>query len=147
VLGTGLGSIVNVLDSKGAYPRFTLVEIDKLVLNWAMEVLSAGKSEIVPVCSDALIFMERNQAEYDLVFIDIFNGRIVPEFATDIPFLTQCRSALAPGGRLVLNYIINDQRKWDIVSKQFAEVFPVHQVLNNGINRILITDAHEKSRN
>ena len=145
-LGTGLGSIVNVFAAKKTYPRFTLVEIDKLVLGWAMEVLAESKAPIVPVCSDAMIFMERNQAEYDLVFVDIFSGRVVPDFVTSIPFLQQCRAALVEGGRVVLNYIINDEKQWDNISRQFTEVFPRHKVLSNGINRILITDAHEKSR-
>jgi spermidine synthase len=39
VLGAGLCSIVQVMRRKKANPHFTLVEKDKVVLEWAMEFL------------------------------------------------------------------------------------------------------------
>jgi spermidine synthase len=141
VLGTGLGSIVRIVRRKGYDPQFTLVEMDKVILKWAVEFLEADcPSQIEPVCSDAKVFMGKNKAQYDLIFIDVFSGRIVPDFAVSTEFLTQCRNSLAPGGRLAFNYIINDNAKWGSLQRVFADVFPKHRVVEHQINRIFITE-------
>jgi len=139
VLGTGLGSMVQVLRHKGFSPRFTLVEYDKTVLEWAIEFLAPLRANLEPVCMDAQLYMGRNTHKYDLIFVDVFNGRVVPAFVTSAQFLAQCRNSLAPGGRLILNYIINDPRQWDEVVAAFAILFPIHQVLEIQVNRILIS--------
>jgi spermidine synthase len=132
---------VRVLHSKGCDPRFTLVENDKVVLEWALECLDEKKNPgIEPVCIDAQLFMLRNTAKYDLIFIDVFTGRIVPTFVTTPLFLEQCRNSLNAGGRIVLNYIINDDDQWKAVSDTFSTVFPRHHMLSLHINRILITE-------
>ena len=140
VLGTGLGSVVYIFRSMGADPVFTLVEMDKVVLQIAMELFetSSIRAKIEPVRNDALAFMEHNKAKYDLVFLDVFSGRAVPEFVTTHGFLTLCRESIAPGGHLAFNYIINDQQEWEKVLSVFAAVFPQHTVLDYGINRILV---------
>lgn len=140
MLGTGLASIVRVIRSKGFQPHYTLVENDKTVLKWALELLeheTAQKTE--PVCNDAKAFMEQNTKKYDLVFIDIFNGRVVPEFVTTAHFLGLCRNSLSSGGRIAFNYIVNSDSDWEKVKKMFTDMFPGGYVKNKDINRILIT--------
>lgn len=138
-LGTGLGSIVHVLARYGFHPAFTLVENDKTVLSWAMELMEGNSTKLEPVCADAMVFMEKNKARYDLVFIDIFMGRVVPVFVTTPAFLRYCRNSLAPGGRLVFNYIVNDSEEWESVLQTFEGIFPGYHMINSGINRILIS--------
>ena len=140
VLGTGLGSMVRVMKKKGYEPRYTLVEKDKVVLQWALELADtevAGK--IDPVCDDAGDFMQRNTKKYDLVFIDVFNGRVVPEFVSTPDFLKQCRDSLAQGGYLAFNYIVNDVQEWEQLQNIFAGIFPGYHVFSKSINRILIS--------
>ncbi len=140
VLGTGLGSMVRVLHSKGYKLQYTLVEYDKMVLQWAMETLDELQGvQLEPVCADAKIFMAKNNALYDLVFIDIFIGRVVPDFVAAEAFLQQCKNSLAPGGRLAFNYIINDMQQWEDVQRVFASVFPDHTVVKHEVNRVFIT--------
>lgn len=140
VLGTGLGSMVRVLHSKGYDPEFTLVEYDKVILQWAMETLDELKNtKIEPVCADAQVFMQKHNAQYDLVFIDIFNERVVPDFVTTREFLMRCRECLTPGGRLAFNYIVNDMAKWEETVRVFSEVFPGHTVVSHQVNRIFVT--------
>ncbi len=139
MLGGGLCSMVQVMQQKGYHPHFTVVEKDKVVLQWAMELFSANDGiKIDPVCNDAQVYMQRNTAKYDLVFVDVFNGRIVPVFVCSIPFLQQCRDSIAPKGHLALNYIINDKIEWAVVKNNFAAVFPDYHVIDLGINQILI---------
>jgi len=138
-LGTGLGSIVQIIRAKGYNPHFTLVELDKIVLQWAMEFMgSRGADKLRPVCADAGTFMGSNTELFDLVFIDIFNSRSVPVFVRSAAFLLQCKAALAPGGHVAFNYMIDDPVEWIDVQDVFTAVFPDHKILDLGINRILI---------
>jgi spermidine synthase len=140
VLGAGLGSIVHVMRARGYDPRCTLVEKDKTVLRWALEILGEGDArKIEPVCRDAESFMAQNERKYDLVFVDVFKGRAVPDFVTTPLFLMQCRDSLSPGGRLALNYIEVDKHEWEKARTVLAGVFPACQVVSKDDNRILIT--------
>jgi len=138
VLGAGLGSMVRVIRQNGFSPDFTLVENDKVVLKWAMEFLP-DTDRIAPVCIDARVFLEKNTAKYDLIFIDIFNSRVVPDFVTTILFLSWCRDSLSTSGRVSFNYMINDKHDWEDVQHVFGTVFPGYHTLDLGINKVLIS--------
>jgi len=139
VLGTGLGSIVRVMKANGFNPNYTLVELDEVVLKWAIELLDEDIiKNIKPVNADAKVFMARNTDKFDLIFIDIFNSRVVPEFVTTPVFLTQCLNSLNPGGHLAFNYIVNDQNRWEGVRQTFTSVFPENKIIKEDINRIFI---------
>ncbi len=109
VLGTGLASAVHVLQRYGHRPRFRLVEIDRQVLDWAVEFLPPGTTA-EPICTDAFDFIESDRGRYDLIVVDLFFGRKVPDGVLQQPFLAACRLRLAPGGRLVLNYMVEEER-------------------------------------
>ena len=139
MLGSGIGSMVRVLRSNGFDPRCTLVEKDKVVLQWAMELFEWERyNNIEPVCNDAQVFMEQNTGKFDLIFIDIFNSRVVPDFVTTERFLDLCHYSLMPGGHLAVNYIINYKPDWDKVKQLFTRIFPDHHEIDLGMNRVLI---------
>jgi len=132
--------MVRIMHSNGYDPYYTLVEYDKLILQWAIECFEDTlHSHVEPVCADALYFMQRNKQKYDFVFLDVFNGRVVPEFVCSPSFLEQCRDSLTPGGRLAFNYIVNDTRQWEETKRIFEMVFPNHKIINFQVNRILIS--------
>jgi spermidine synthase len=83
--------------------------------------------------------MADNERKYDLVFIDVFKGKAVPDFVTSLLFLRQCRDSLSPGGRLALNYIEAHKNQWDKVQRVFAGVFPGSHIVSKDENRILIS--------
>ncbi len=141
MLGTGLGSIVRVLHKRGYDPHFTLVEKNSTILQWAMDFFRYGSpdAKVEPVCADAMAYMEINTTKYDLIFVDVFMGRVVPDFVTSPGFLKSCRDSLSPGGRLAFNYIINDNDKWESTKQIFSETFPRHEIVDYRINRVFIT--------
>ena len=130
--------------ARGYAPNYTLVEKNNTVLGWTIEILSKGNSpKLEPVCRDAETFMAENQRKYDLVFVDVFTGRVVPDFATTPFFLKRCRDSLAPGGILAFNYIEDDKHKWKEVRGAIAGVFPGCQLVSRDDNRILISPQSE----
>ncbi len=144
VLGAGVGSIVRVLRERGCHPSYTLVEKNPTVLRWAMETLAAERQpradQLEAICQDAEAFVAENQRRYDLVFIDLFQGRKVPAFVTTAPFLRRCRDSLAPGGRVVLNYLVDDEQQWQELRTLLLQIFPGAYVASIHDNRILFSE-------
>jgi len=139
VLGTGIGSAVQILNQKGYKPNFVLVDSDELILQWAIELLEAANPKnLVPICTDAKDFIVADTNTYDLIIIDIFQGRIVPAFVTNIDFFEKCKSRVKPGGKLVFNYIINKPETWDKVMLLINDIFPNNKLIKLGINRIFV---------
>ncbi len=139
ILGVGLGSTVQIMRKRGSSSAFTLVEIDKVILKMALEYLAEDTEvKIDAVCDDAQLFVANNTQLYDLVFVDIFNNRTVPDFVSTVTFLSNCRKCLAPGGKLAFNYIINSDGEWRRTQRIFSEIFPKHHIISSDINRLFI---------
>ncbi len=140
VLGAGLGSIVQILFEKyKSSPRFTLVEYDEQILGWAMENLSAmGIPKLQPYCENAAEFVKRDKNKYDLLCVDIFNGREVPSLFTEEEFLMNSKRLLKPGGTWVMNYIINDENETLQFLQNVKRIFFNVEIIEKEQNRILI---------
>jgi spermidine synthase len=138
VLGSGLGSAVEIMGKKGHGPAFTLVDNDEQVLEWAKELMPPYDNEVKLVQADAMFYLDMDNAKYDLLIVDIFTGREVPDFITTMSFMQNCRTHVSDGGSFVLNYIINEGEEWNRFKKIFDTVFPSNEAIKDGINRILI---------
>jgi spermidine synthase len=139
VMGCGLASAVEIMYGKGYKPRYTLVDIDKEVMRWALELLpDDAAAKVTPVCEDAAVFAAQHNILYDLVIVDIFLGRHVPAFVTATEFLKHCRRLMKGGGHFVLNYMVADEAKWEVALNNIKAFFPNVSVSAIGINRIVI---------
>lgn len=142
VLGTGLGSAVQILNKQGYHPAFTLVELDQKVLRLAMELMQEGAAKnITPVCADAKDFLQDDDQIYDLLIVDVFNGRTVPEFVLSAAFLSNCKVRLATGGHLALNYMVNKPGDEYKAKAALEAAFGKVKELSFGINRVYIATA------
>lgn len=140
ILGTGLGSIVQILYGKyKSEADFTLVEYDEKILQWALESLTArGITRMTPFCGNAADFVKSHDKKYDMICIDIFSGREVPSIFTEKAFLHQSKQLLNPGGIWIMNYIINDMKETMDYLRHVKELFPYVEVIEKEQNRILI---------
>jgi spermidine synthase len=139
VLGTGLGSAVQILNKLGKFPSFTLVDNDKVILKMAEDILPKNNKKFV--CSDAGAFLDSDNNTYDLLIADIFNNRVVPEAFTTDDFFRQCNLRLNPNGHFIFNYIVHDDSNWDKISSNIHDIFPSVKILKEGINRIIVARA------
>lgn len=140
VLGTGLGSVVQILWGKyKCDANFSLVEYDEKILQWAVESLtSKGITKIKPYCDNAADFVKHHEHRYDMICIDIFSGREVPSLFTEREFLRQSKKLLKPGGIWIMNYIINDVKETMDYLRNVKEIFPDVEIIEKEQNRILI---------
>jgi spermidine synthase len=137
VLGAALGSAVEIMSKKEYHPDFTLVDNDALVLEWANELMPPYEGAIELKQADAQYYLDSDGEKYDLLIVDVFTGRIVPEFITTESFMRNCRQHINAGGSFVLNYIINEGAEWEQFKKIIDTVFPQNRIVKNGINRII----------
>lgn len=140
ILGTGLGSIVQILISKyKSNPNFTLVEYDETILKWAFESLSAmGIGKLKPYCDKAEDFVTKDKGKYDLICVDIFIGREVPIQFTQMDFLVATKRLLKPGGLWIMNYIVNDSKETMQFLGNIKSLFPDVEVIEKNQNMLLI---------
>ena len=141
LLGTGLASAVHILSKKGFTPSYTLVEHDNVVLELAKKYLPTDVKQVEAHCTDALSFINNNEQKYDMLIVDIFDGRVAPEFVTSEEFLLKCRQSLNSDGIFILNYIINGYPLWEDAITSIKTVFPDTQVLEYEINRVIVATA------
>ncbi len=139
VLGAGLCSAVPIFYKAGCTARFTLVEQNETILQWAAEyVLETCGVHYEPVCEDARLFVARNTVQFDFIFTDVFVGRYVPLFVSTPDFLNQLRTALTTDGHMALNYIVNDPLTWEQLRTYWEATYAHGRIVEKGENRILI---------
>ncbi len=150
VLGTGLGSVVQLLEKRKAAENchFTLIEIDPLVLEWAEKyTLSRLQSAYSLVCADALQWLaanvQANAEAFDLIIVDIFVDDQIPDWVDKISFLQRLRGLLRPDGKghILLNRLHDSERlhqyNTHFLETRFAPVFPQHRAFFQPANLML----------
>ena len=138
VLGAALGSAVDIMAKMGHQPDFSLIDNDPLVLEWAEELMPPYDGKIVTKQGDAKYYLDTDNNKYDLLIVDVFTGRVVPDFITTKSFMQNCHQHISAGGNFVLNYIIGQDDEWNNFKKILDEVFPRNTVVKNGINRVIV---------
>lgn len=139
VLGAGLGSGLSILAKMGYYPKFTLVDIDAVVIDLANTLMDERiQFQGTFILADAEAFVAACKEKYDLLIVDVFNSRQVPEFISQTSFLMHCNALLCPNGHIITNYMIDSSVAWEDFLTNFTEVFQHVEVINLGLNRILV---------
>ncbi len=103
IIGGAGHTQARALEQRGA--TVTEVEIDPFVIQ--MSDQHFGKINGQVIATDGRTYLEQNQQpQYDLIFVDAFDGLAsAPPQLTTHEFFTAADRALAPGGRLIYNFI------------------------------------------
>ncbi len=140
VLGGGLGSAVAILHKLKLPIHSTLVEIDPQIINWGKDIIEAEtKHPCHWINADVQQFVSQHNATYDLIVLDVFQDRIVPQFVSNTSFLQQCKALMSDDKSvLIFNYIINNEENWKEALQNIKSVFTIEHTINIGINRIMM---------
>lgn len=140
LLGCGLASTLHILAGRGVTPDAALVDVDKTVLQWAMEFLPAKNQEhTVAVCQSAEDFIRENELQFDLVVSDVFEGRHPVPFVSTDTYLRYCRDAVAPGGFFILNYISYDRYAAQELKEKLRQIFGNVTLKSFDYNYVFVT--------
>lgn len=135
ILGGGLGSIAQILNS--FYPRkdrdYTIIEIDKKVADWGNVALKrSGIIRAEYIIDDAFQFVLNTKEKFDLICVDVFINRDVPEKIQSEEFLNALKNCLTPNGIWIMNYVINNKKEIPALQETLNKVFqPVEKVCRN----------------
>ncbi len=140
VLGSGLGSAIDILKSLKCLPtKSLLVDIDPQIIDWASDIHQAQRHSCTWLCKDVNSFLASHNCETDFIILDIFEDRTVPRFVCQKSFLLQCMQLLRDQHSvLVFNYIINSETDWENDLATIDSIFEIERIIEININRILI---------
>ncbi|MDB5407255.1 MAG: spermidine synthase [Rhodospirillales bacterium] len=99
LLGLGGGAMCRHLAALLPGCALTIVEIDPVVVGLTRRYFGVAQRVVV---ADADGFMARNRRKYDVVLIDLYDGRGFADVAAG--FWRNCIASLAPGGCLAVNW-------------------------------------------
>jgi len=125
VLGAGLGSVIQILSKKyQCNAQYSLVEIDKQILSWSEVLLGQMQiQDIKGYNEDAYAFLINDKSQYDLICIDIFIDREVPQKFLTPKFFNHIKSHLSPNGFWIMNYMFKQADKLAELQNNIATQF------------------------
>lgn len=114
VLGLGGGTVIQLLTK--VYPRakITAVEIDKKMIDIALKYFRLGELKNLQIVKDDAehfikeIVLARGvpvKGKFNLIIIDLFSGRHIPEFVGSVKFLHNLQKTMIQDGTLIINYL------------------------------------------
>lgn len=109
ILGVGGGTVIYMLHDR--YPNASIVGID---IDQTM--LDIGKTYFGLSTIDSLRLVQKNAKtavhdfvkkgqQFDMVIVDLFSGRHIPEFVSSRGFLKTVAAILSPRGIVYINYL------------------------------------------
>lgn len=145
ILGFGAGSVATILrDDLKIDAPITGVEQDYAVIQIAREFFDIDRLHTLNlVADDAMEFIRRNSAQYDLIAIDLYHDVSVPEQFESAEFLEMVRDATMRGGLVLFNKVAATRKlfmEFNALEKKLDEIFGNVRVIKAlGINRVLVS--------
>jgi len=115
VLGFGAGSVAHILHNEYNFKgKITGVEIDHEVIALSKKYLGLDKLKSVNIVIDeASGFIKKHKRTYDLIVVDVYNDRLVPDSCQDEAFVSGLSQLLMKGGLIVFNKMIFNKKTND----------------------------------
>jgi spermidine synthase len=124
-IGLGGGSMASYLKKKLPTARFTVAEIDPLVVDLAIKYFNINSNEFSFYKQDGRQFLRKTTNKYDFVIADAFRGDEVPFHLTTVEFMSTLKSTLTDEG--VVAFHLWEQKNNKYFVSQLAtiqKVFP-----------------------
>lgn len=123
VMGMGGGSVIQSLRKKFKYTKaITAVELDPIMIEVAEEEFGvANEKNLEIICADAAEFIGKTEQIFDLIIVDLFIGRFVPEKFYSQSFWQDIEEKTNSDARILFNAGIQLS---DAVRDEFLEILP-----------------------
>lgn len=145
ILGFGLGSIVDLLEKNhNVFPSITGVEIDEVIIDLAERyTIPNFKSKIELVHYDAYLFIDDLDASFDLICLDIFINKVIPQRFLSLEFIKKMAKLKSSAGTLIMNCLYTsetDKAQTDyFYNTIFEVVFPKAKMVQTKGNLMLLS--------
>ncbi len=126
ILGLGGGTIAKFSRKNWPDAKITGVELDPLMVKMGEKYLGLMNANVETHIEDAYKLLARSKAQFDLVLVDIYEGRSVPEKFTTETFAKIIKKTLSDKGVVVFNRLYGGQNtsKAEKFLKILKKVFP-----------------------
>lgn len=142
VLGVGGGTVIHLIRSY--YPKASIigVEIDQTMIDIGRTYFNLGTmKELQIICDDAQSYVPKaKKSSYDLVIVDLFSGRVIPDFEDSREFLMNIKQLLRPNGILMMNYLreLEYREKSEKLYRALQTIFSLVNDYPIALNRFFI---------
>ncbi|RXR18912.1 methyltransferase domain-containing protein [Flavobacterium amnicola] len=108
VLGVGGGSVIKLLQDEIQFGgKIIGIELDPKVIEIANQYFGLDKRKNIEInLKDAFEFVKNTTTTYDLIVIDIFQDKIMPDFLFSEPFIFNLNRILSKKGSVLFNSIV-----------------------------------------
>lgn len=138
VLGGGAYTIPRQIYHSDDAMQISVVEIEPKLLDVAYEYFELPDDpRITPYQQDARLFLQNTTAEYDVIYLDIFNsGHYIPPHLATVEFFSALKSRLSPEGVVYINSIgtfdTSEESLMGSLAATISHVFPNHEIITLG---------------
>lgn len=124
VLGVAGGSVIKTLKEEIDYKgNITGIELDPEIIEIANNYFNLDKTEGVSIIiDDAKQFVAKTKEKYDLVIVDIFQDKSMPEFLFEADFTENIKGIVNTQGYILFNTMVLN-RKDKERNKAYTELF------------------------
>lgn len=140
VLGLGLGSVPYMLQTQFHYKGIVdCVDIDSTIIQLAKKYYPSATllDKLRIHQADAYTWMQLNEKQFDLIAVDLFIDRFIPQQFHSIPFLENIKRSLSPNGILLFSRLEENGKLEAQLVKNVMQVFPEAIEIVAGGNLIL----------
>ncbi|MEE9372056.1 MAG: methyltransferase [Saprospiraceae bacterium] len=104
LLGLGLGSIIQILDSIKKNLKYTAVELDEEVIYLAeTHILKHLHVDLQVICNNAHHYVQVTEEKYDMICMDVFIDDWIPDEFLTLDFCLGLKSILSESGIVIFN--------------------------------------------
>ncbi|WP_047549662.1 spermidine synthase [Psychroserpens sp. Hel_I_66] len=145
ILGLGGGSVIETLRDDFKYEKqITAVDIDPVVIKIAEDEFGIKNNDKLNIiCQDALLFVEQNTQEFDLIIIDLFIDVDIPKPFLKLHFWSHILNLKSSNGVILFNASLEKEKTDDlkkIIAFLKSKVYKVDVFEKvNDVNTVLIS--------
>ena len=147
LLGLGGGSVIETLRDDFNYQKnITAVDIDPVIIDIAKTEFKIKDSKNLKiVCQDALLFVNQNAQQFDLIIVDLFIDIKVPKQFLDLTFWHDIIKLKSSNGMILFNGSLEKERSEDlkkVITFLKSKVYKVDVFDKiNEVNTLVITQS------
>jgi len=110
LLGGGGGSLFPLI--KKFYPQLAITAVEKDPVMWslAQELYPQFAQSTKAIITDAQNYVKESQEKFDLILVDLYVGKDIPEFVYTPDFILACRKLLTKEGFLIISFPVYEGR-------------------------------------
>ncbi len=125
VLGVAGGTVIHLLRKLYPNASITGVDIDKTMIDIGKTYFGLNTLNISFFVDDAQAFIKKDRKKHDLIIVDLFSGRHIPDFVLSDGFLNQLKKLLKSNAQAMINYLCENeyQEKSDILLQKLHKRF------------------------